>query len=90
MGTFDVLSRVAIARGTSVSRIRGPHTQKSIARIRHECMWLLRALLHMSYPEIAKALWRKDHTTAWEAVRNVQRAIADRPEYEVELRALVG
>jgi chromosomal replication initiation ATPase DnaA len=88
--TIDVLRKVAISRGVSVSRLRGKTRGTAMSRIRHESMFLLWTFLHMSLPEVQRALWLKNHTSVLYGIRKIQHEILDRPEYEVELRGLVA
>lgn len=90
MTASDIISRVASARSTTVSRLRSPNRCKSMARIRHEVMWLLREATEISFPEIARFLGRSDHTTAISGVRKIQASVALDPEYERELLALAS
>jgi chromosomal replication initiation ATPase DnaA len=89
MSTEDLIRRVAKARQTDVSRLRGPVRLRSVSSVRQECMWLMRVVLGMTFVDIARALRRRDHTGMMWGVRMVWRRVRARPEYEAELRALV-
>jgi dephospho-CoA kinase len=86
----EILSRVASARGTSVTRLRSRTDSRALNRIRHEAMWLLRESTEMSYPEIARLMGRKDHTTALHGVRKIQALVEADPVYHGELLALAS
>ncbi len=49
--------------------------EKAISEPRQIAMYLLRQELHLSFPAIAKAVGRKDHTTAMHSVQKVEDAI---------------
>ena len=48
---------------------------KYIAFPRQICMYLLRTELKMSFPQIARELGRKDHTTAMSSIKKIEREI---------------
>jgi hypothetical protein len=84
--------RLAVARRHQVS----PATVTSRGRVFGrallpvaELAWLLRHCAGMSYPHIAIACERSNHTTAMAAVRRVEVAIEARPGLRDELLALV-
>jgi Bacterial dnaA protein helix-turn-helix len=87
---MDLVMRVCHARGITVSKLRDQRKQsRAVARIRHECMYLLRNETILSYRDIARACGRCDHSSAFYGIAQVEDAIEARPAYGVELRALV-
>lgn len=83
-----ILRRVSEARRVTVQRLRGPSRVSAVVKARHEVMFLLRTLLLMSYPDIAKELGRRDHSCAWHGVANVQENIT--PLYLSELHSMLN
>ena len=58
----------------SVADICSPKRDKHIVFPRQIAMYLLRSELHMSFPQIARELGRKDHTTAIHSVEKIEKA----------------
>lgn len=79
-----IIFRVAESFGISVGDITGRERTKLLARARHVAMLLLRER-GMSYPEIAKAVGRVDHTTVMSGCDSICREIAR----DSTLRAIV-
>lgn len=67
----DILRTVSTIYGIAENRIRGSDRHKSISRARQIAMHITRNLTHMSYPEIARAFGRRDHTTAIRACKKI-------------------
>jgi chromosomal replication initiator protein len=61
---------------------------KSIAFARHVAMYLCKARLKASYPEIGRAFGNRDHTTVISAVRKVEALKTSDPEVRAHLDAL--
>lgn len=59
----------------SPSDICSPKREKHIVVPRQIAMYLLRSELHMSFPQIARELGRKDHTTAIHSVEKIEKQI---------------
>lgn len=68
-----ILEHIAKTHGFTVAQLRGPWRHRKVVVARHEAMLWLRLKCSMSYPEIARALGRDDHTTA---IHGVERAFA--------------
>ena len=73
----DVLLAVSTATGYGLGDLRGPRRYGQIVRARFAAAWLLRVLCGLSYPQIGLALGGRDHQTAINAVRRVDRDIRD-------------
>lgn len=58
-----------------ISDICSPRRDKHIVVPRQIAMYLLRSELHMSFPQIARELGRKDHTTAIHSVEKIEKSI---------------
>lgn len=52
-----------------------PRRDKHIALPRQIAMYLLRSELHLSFPQIATSVGRKDHTTAIHSINKIEKAI---------------
>lgn len=59
----------------NTSDICSPKREKHIVVPRQIAMYLLRSELHMSFPQIARELGRKDHTTAIHSVEKIEKSI---------------
>lgn len=64
MSPRQLMEAVARKHGVTEAQLKGPSRHKTIVKARHEAMLWLRISCDMSYPEIAKALGRTDHTSA--------------------------
>lgn len=84
--------RKAVARhfGMQVSDLWMVRRSRTGANPLQVLAWLLREVERFSFPQIAIAMERGDHTTAMAAVRKVERLIAERPELRDELLAVMG
>lgn len=71
----QVVDRTARHFNINVKDICSPRRDKHIVVPRQIAMYLLRSELHMSFPNIATELGRKDHTTAIHSVEKIERAI---------------
>ncbi len=85
MTPADIVRRIAIARGVSYSMLCSPNRTKHVSRARHEAIWLVWHLVGMSTPALAREVGRRDHTSAIYAIRKIQAAVNERPEYGAEL-----
>ena len=70
-----IIAKAARHFGVSVNEIRSPKRDKHISEPRQICMYLMRAELSMSYPQIARQVGRSDHTTAIHSVNKIERSI---------------
>lgn len=71
----QIVDRTAKHFQLGVKDICSPRRDKHIVVPRQIAMYLLRSELHMSFPNIAAELGRKDHTTAIHSVEKIERAI---------------
>jgi len=69
----QVVERTAKYFEIDVDEITGPKRNRSIVVPRQIAMYLLRSELHMSFPKVATALGRKDHTTAIHSVEKIEK-----------------
>lgn len=71
----QVVERTAKYFELDLDEITGPKRNRSIVVPRQIAMYLLRSELHMSFPKVANALGRKDHTTAIHSVEKIEKNI---------------
>lgn len=71
----NVVERTAKYFHIDTDEITGPKRDKEIVVPRQIAMYLLRSELHMSFPKVARALGRKDHTTAIHSVEKIEKNI---------------
>lgn len=71
----QVIQKVAQYYSLEVSEICSAKRDKHIILPRQIAMYLLRSELHESFPNIAKALGRKDHTTAMHSVEKITKSV---------------
>lgn len=69
-----------------VEDVLGPRRDKEIVMPRQVSMYLLRGVLHLSFPKIAAELGRKDHTTAIHSVEKINNEI----ELDADVRTAVN
>ncbi|MEX0668689.1 MAG: chromosomal replication initiator protein DnaA [Candidatus Saccharimonadales bacterium] len=71
----QVVDRTAKFFGVSTDDLMGPRRERGVSEPRQIAMYLMRQELHLSFPAIAKAVGRKDHTTAMHSVNKIDNAI---------------
>ena len=71
----QIINKVAQHFHVEVSEICSAKRDKHIIVPRQIAMYLLRSELHESFPNIAKELGRKDHTTAMHSVEKITKAV---------------
>ena len=71
----QIVDRTAKHFRIDIKDICSPKRDKHIVVPRQIAMYLLRSELHMSFPNIAAELGRKDHTTAMHSVEKIEKAI---------------
>lgn len=71
MKIFDIQKAVCEEFGISMATLLSNSKRKSCTLPRHIAMGMSRYITKKSYPEIAKAFKRKDHTTIIHAVRHM-------------------
>lgn len=85
-----VIDVVANRYSVSVEDIMSPKRDKEIVFPRHIAMFILRDELHLSFPKIAVALGRKDHTTAIHSVEKIARELSLDPRLKSEVEEIRG
>lgn len=71
----QIIDKTAKHFQVDIQDICSPRRDKHIATPRQIAMYLLRSELHLSFPQIAVALGRKDHTTAMHSVHKIEKAM---------------
>ncbi len=72
-----VVRGVAAALGVEVSDVLGTTRHRRVVLARALCVYLMRELTTLSYPEISRALARRNHSTAATADKRLRRQIVD-------------
>lgn len=85
-----VIDIVSSRYSVPVDDILSPKRDKDIVFPRHVAMYLLRDELKLSYPKIAVALGRKDHTTAMHSIEKISREISLDPRLKSEIDEIRG
>lgn len=73
----DIIREVAEDHGLTVSDLLGPSKRRKYAWPRQEAMLRMREETELSYPQIARLLRRKDHTTIWHGERAARQRIKE-------------
>lgn len=71
---MQILMLVCDVTGYTTGDIRGPHRGANLAWARCMFYWLARKFTMSSTPQIARTVWRKDHTTSMSGYRKVEKA----------------
>lgn len=71
----QVVEKTARHFQLSIDDLQGPKRDKDIVLPRQIAMYLMRSELHLSFPLIARALGRKDHTTAMHSIEKITGAV---------------
>lgn len=84
----SIVDKTARYFNISLDEITGPKRDKEIVEPRQIAMYLLRSELKLSFPQIARCVGRKDHTTAIHSVDKIQSAIDENDEMRGTIREL--
>ena len=77
-GPFARMVReVAAKHGLTVEELKGPSRKKRVVRPRQEAMYRGVTELKMSYPDVARRLGGRDHTTALHGVEQHRKRMAE-------------
>lgn len=71
----QIIDKTARQFQIDVAEMCSAKRDKHIVTPRQVAMYLLRSELHMSFPQIARELGRKDHTTAIHSIEKIDKAI---------------
>jgi chromosomal replication initiator protein len=80
----DIIRFVAQHYGIRVADLKGRSNRRSIALPRQVAIYLIREVLQLSFPEIAK-IFSKHHSTAMYAVENVNKLRQSNPDFDATL-----
>lgn len=73
VSAHEIMGFVATRHGLTMAEFRNHSRQRQYARPRQIAMYAMRSLCpHLSYPNIARILARKDHTTVLHGVRQIE------------------
>jgi chromosomal replication initiator protein len=89
----QIVENVAEYYSLSTEDIMSPKRDKEIVVPRQIAMHIMRSELHLSFPKIARACGRKDHTTAIHSVDKIEKESAINPvlrQQLVELKEQLG
>jgi GcrA cell cycle regulator len=76
-----IIDAVAIEFGVGSVEITGPLRDYPVAQARHVAVYLMREMLRLSYPELAEATGRDNHTTSIHSYGLASERVATCPEY---------
>ena len=83
-----IMNVVRLHRGVTELDLKSSSRRDQLIWPRFEVCWLAHKLTNMSLPHIGRSLGGRDHTTVINAVKRVDRAIGDNPEYAAEVSEL--
>lgn len=75
----QIVEKTAKYFNVTTHEIMSSRREKTISQPRQIAMYLLRNELHMSFPSVARAVGRKDHTTAIHSVNKIETDITRNP-----------
>ncbi len=79
-----IISKVAAKYGVDYNDILSKKKTNDITRARHMCVYLMRNMLDMSYPQISKKLGR-DHSTCISSYKCIEKEIKNNSLFELEI-----
>ncbi|CRH94108.1 chromosomal replication initiation protein [Chlamydia trachomatis] len=72
-----IMSQTASYFNITLDNLISPTRSRTVTTPRHIAMYLCREMTDLSLPKIAEAFNRRDHTTVINAVRNVEKKLAE-------------
>lgn len=72
-----IMSQTASYFNITLDNLISPTRSRTVTTPRHIAMYLCREMTNLSLPKIAEAFNRRDHTTVINAVRNVEKKLAE-------------
>ena len=75
-GMAGIIEEVAAKHGYLVTELKSPRRHRGLVLARQEAMWRCKMETNNSFPEIARALGGRDHTTILHGVRRHAERIA--------------
>lgn len=86
--TKQIIRAVTEHFGIEIADIMGKKRTKELVYPRQIVMYLLRELLHHSYPQIGDALGGKDHTTIMHGVNKIEKELKHNSSVEADVKAI--
>ncbi len=83
-----IISKVAVKYGVDYNDILSKKKTSEITKARHMCVYLMRKILDMSYPNIGKKL-NRDHTTIMSSYRLIETEIKNNSLFELEINEFI-
>ncbi len=83
-----IISSVAAKYGVDSGDILSKKKTGEITKARHICVYLMRKILDMSYPNIGKKL-NRDHTTIMSSYKFIEREIKNNSIFELEINEFI-
>lgn len=90
LSTKKILHMAAAHFGVEIGDILGRKRQKELVYPRQVVMYLLRELMHQSYPQIGEALGGKDHTTIMHGVEKIERLMREQTTIENDVKDIIA
>ena len=84
-GAAEVFDFTAMTFSISREEILAPDRSRQFSRPRMAAYWLTREVLGLSYPQIARAAKRRDHTTILHGCRETARRLAEGGEFAAKV-----
>jgi len=84
----DIQRAVGVHFGVKSAALASKDRHKRVALARHVAMYVCRARLKLSYPELGRAFGGRDHSTAMSAVTKIALLRAENPEVLADLLAI--
>lgn len=75
----DIVKNVADFFGVAPQELTNRSRKKEVVEPRQVCMYLMREMLNLSYPNIGEKLGNRDHTTAIHAYEKISKEISQNP-----------
>ena len=82
---WEVVDAFLTMRGASQEDVFSAVQARPIVRVRHELMWLLRDLTHLSLADIGQAMRGRDATTVRHGIEQIADRIAQDDEYRRQM-----
>lgn len=83
-----IIKKVATKYGIEVKDIYSDKRASNISQTRHICIYIMRKILELSYPAIAKVL-SKDHSTMMASYKRIETEIKNNSAFEIEINELI-
>lgn len=85
----SIIDLVASYYRLTAAEIRGPSRARVYVKARHVAIYLMRYKLGFSFPQLARAVGRSDHTSAMHAYRQMEKQLAGNKELRRQVNELL-